>query len=651
MLLAILLGGCSNLTASDSDDDSSSSSVSTSSSSGKAAASIFIPNYSALAASSSSSARAIAPQTATVRLGYRSSSSADFTYDEANSLSLSDGTSADSTNSSGVAGATYSFTFTLPAATYSAGNIIIEMLDSSSNVLSSGTTSSECTISSGSETTASLSMIPSASSSNKSGSLSAGEMKFFELNISEDTTLTIIGDVTLFVFDSNGKLQNTDDISAPLETVTDDDTTTATIPAAESVTYYIGVYSESALDSYSVAGGESSVSTVDVIWDWTSSAVTLSASSEFASTTGTIQNSTGYAKGTSDDILLYVDATSGKLSNRTSDAQFNSGTIIQIPVSNGSVVTVSAYSTSYEFGGDIAKAVESQFTSTKAGYVVLKSTSSNYLNKISVTNLIATDDFTSDVVDFDSETDSTTANDSTVLGITATSVSSSDESVVTADLTTADGYITITSVAAGSAVITAEDSNGNEATIAVTVGDYGAVTIGAISAYSESSVLDKVTWDMDGTNSLIFYSDADCTVKLSSTTLQGTSGLGYVAGTSTKALLYVDATSGKFAYVSGSYVQVNANTKIYVPVSSESEITITMHSNNSAYKYVTVGSNSISMPGDSGTFKAESSGYLLVSLPSDASGAYMLGITATNVDTSAERSTDTTVEVEVISSD
>lgn len=248
MLLAILLCGCSNLTASDSDDDSSSSSVSTSSSSGKAAASIFIPNYSVLAVSSSSSARAIAPQTATVRLGYRTSSSADFTYDEANSLSLSDGTSTDSTNSSGVAGATYNFTFTLPAATYSAGNIIIEMLDSSNNVLSSGITSSEYTISSGSETTASLSMIPSASSSNKSGSLSAGEMKFVSASLTSgtDSSITITGDVSVFVFDSDGKLINTTEIPAPLiftENV-------STFSPSETGTYYFGIYSASAVESY-----------------------------------------------------------------------------------------------------------------------------------------------------------------------------------------------------------------------------------------------------------------------------------------------------------------------------------------------------------------------------------------------------------------
>lgn|GEM_PF-701017 len=394
-----------------------------------------------------------------------------------------------------------------------------------------------------------------------------------------------------------------------------------------------------ALTLYAVWGEES----VTVTWDWTTAAVTLgTTTSNFSSETTQIQSITGYAKGDSDTIFLTINATSGKLANRTDDAQFNSGTIIKIPVSNGSVVTANVYSTAYELAGNAASSATSTYTASKAGYVVLKSTGSNYLNKIVVTGLYANDDFSSDIVDFVSDTATVTNNDAT-LGLTAVtdSTSSSNTSVATVSVT--DEGVVITSVAVGTAIITAGDGT-NTATIPVTVGDYGAISIGTITPYSASSVLDSVVWDMDGTNTLSFYSDVSCETALSNTTIQ--SGVGYVAGTSPKLPLYVDcSTIGKFAYTSGQYVQTNSGTKIYVPVSSGSIVSITMHSNASAYQYVNVGSNTLTMTADTCNYTAGASGYVLVELSSAASGAYMLGITVTNVDYSTPRSTNSTVSV------
>lgn len=394
-----------------------------------------------------------------------------------------------------------------------------------------------------------------------------------------------------------------------------------------------------ALTLYAVWGEES----VTVTWDWTTAAVTLgTTTSNFSSETTQIQSITGYAKGDSDTIFLTINATSGKLANRTDDAQFNSGTIIKIPVSNGSVVTANVYSTAYELAGNAASSATSTYTASKAGYVVLKSTGSNYLNKIVVTGLYANDDFSSDIVDFVSDTATVTNNDAT-LGLTAVtdSTSSSNTSVATVSVT--DEGVVITSVAVGTAIITAGDGT-NTATIPVTVGDYGAISIGTITPYSASSVLDSVVWDMDGTNTLSFYSDVSCETALSNTTIQ--SGVGYVAGTSPKLPLYVDcSTIGKFAYTSGQYVQTNNGTKIYVPVSSGSVVSITMHSNASAYQYVNVGSNTLTMTADTCNYTAGASGYVLVELSSAASEAYMLGITVTNVDYSTPRSTNSTVSV------
>ncbi len=239
---------------------------------------------------------------------------------------------------------------------------------------------------------------------------------------------------------------------------------------------------------------------VTVTWDWSSDGVTLSTTSDFSSTVTQLQSATGYAKGDSDTILMYVDASSGKLTTKASNGygQFNSGTILQVPVSNGSVVTVTNYDTGYSIAGDAVTAKTSTYTASKAGYVVVEATSNTYLTSIVVTNLYATDDFTSDVVSFASAT-ATVTNNSDTLGLTATSVSSSADTVATAEIT--DDGIVITSVAAGTATITASDGT-NSAYIVVTVGTYGAITNTAVTAYSASAstAIDECTIIMFGSS-------------------------------------------------------------------------------------------------------------------------------------------------------
>jgi uncharacterized protein YjdB len=80
---------------------------------------------------------------------------------------------------------------------------------------------------------------------------------------------------------------------------------------------------------------------------------------------------------------------------------------------------------------------------------------------------------------FTPTTDRTTANDEATLGLVGTSVSSSDETVAIAVI--AEGKIAITSVGAGSAIITVEDASDHEANIAVTVAADGTITIGEIT--------------------------------------------------------------------------------------------------------------------------------------------------------------------------
>lgn len=407
-----------------------------------------------------------------------------------------------------------------------------------------------------------------------------------------------------------------------------------------------------ALTLYAVWGEES----VTVTWDWTANAVTLYSDSSLE--TSAAQLSSGYAKGDSSAITAVI--TGGTVKTNTGYGHFNNGATMLIPVSAGSVVTVTVWNYTYAasyftLGGNYLTAISgndssdsASYTATKAGYITLSAKEdSAYIKSVVVTGLYSSDDFTNDVVDFVAETKIVTNGEDT-LGLIAVGASTTSSNTAVATVSVTDDGIKITSVAAGTATITAGDGT-NTATIPVTVGDYGAITVGTITPYSASSILDSVVWDMDGSNTLTFYSDSACETALGSTVIQysnGTGMAGYVVGTSTKVPLYVDcSTVGKFAYTSGSYVQTNAGTKIYVPVSSGSVVSITMHSNASAYQYVNVGSNTLTMTADTCNYTAGASGYVLVELSSAASGAYMLGITVTNVDYSTPRSTNSTVSV------
>lgn len=236
------------------------------------------------------------------------------------------------------------------------------------------------------------------------------------------------------------------------------------------------------------------VTTETVMWDWSSDNVTLYNSSS-TSVTVLQSGATGTAKGSSDSVFITVAGT-GKLTTKTSNGygQFSTGTVLRVPVSEGSVVTVVNYDTKYKIAGEAASNKTSSYTAGKAGYVVVESTGDSWITSITVTKLDANDDFSNDAVDFVAET-KTVSNDESTLGLIATSASSNNVSVATASVT-ASG-IEITSVGAGSATITTSDGT-NEATIEVTVGDYGAITVGAITPYSSVTVtFDSSTYTID----------------------------------------------------------------------------------------------------------------------------------------------------------
>ena len=132
-------------------------------------------------------------------------------------------------------------------------------------------------------------------------------------------------------------------------------------------------------------------SVVTVKWDFQTGYTNGEVSIQ--STTGTVANKT-YS-----DIKLAIDATSsGKFSTRGSDVQVNNGTVIKVPVSVGSVVTVVSYPNYgyFTYDGD-ANASTANSTAkantfdlpaaTEKGYVAITATNTAYFYSISVSNI------------------------------------------------------------------------------------------------------------------------------------------------------------------------------------------------------------------------------------------------------------------------
>lgn len=108
------------------------------------------------------------------------------------------------------------------------------------------------------------------------------------------------------------------------------------------------------------------------------------------------EGKTGEVNSTMDGITMRVDATTGKLTGRTSDAQFNTGTKLQIPVKSAKdVVTVTSYPNyhNYTVGGIAATTDVTEHKATSAevtqGYVEVIATATSYLYQIKVVQVSA----------------------------------------------------------------------------------------------------------------------------------------------------------------------------------------------------------------------------------------------------------------------
>ncbi len=136
---------------------------------------------------------------------------------------------------------------------------------------------------------------------------------------------------------------------------------------------------------------------VTAVWDWEGTTKPIVAAEADATTGTTLQSgATGFATvNAGGNAVSIVVAATGKLSTRDSDAQFNNGTVLKVPVSAGSVVYVKTKAGTYAVNGVKSQAAETTYSAaTSAGYVELKATGNDYIYKISVTGLKVTDDFT-----------------------------------------------------------------------------------------------------------------------------------------------------------------------------------------------------------------------------------------------------------------
>ena len=138
-------------------------------------------------------------------------------------------------------------------------------------------------------------------------------------------------------------------------------------------------------------------------------------------------NSTNIQKGEGDvasnveGISLHVNATTGKLAGRTSDAQFNQGAIIQVPVKSAKdIVTITSYPNyhNYTVGGTAATADVTDHKATTAevaqGYVEIIGTATSYLYNIKVVHVSAIQEkalYTTDFTNWAAKDRKKTTND------------------------------------------------------------------------------------------------------------------------------------------------------------------------------------------------------------------------------------------------
>lgn len=144
---------------------------------------------------------------------------------------------------------------------------------------------------------------------------------------------------------------------------------------------------------------------------------------EGINTAANFQGNEGDLASTVEGITMHVNATQGKLKGRPSDAQFNAGTILQIPVKSANdVVTVTSYPNYHNLtvGGKAATEDVTEYNATSAevakGYVEVVATGQSYLYQIKVVHVSAIQEkalYTTDFTEW-KKIDGKTANNTLV---------------------------------------------------------------------------------------------------------------------------------------------------------------------------------------------------------------------------------------------
>lgn len=144
---------------------------------------------------------------------------------------------------------------------------------------------------------------------------------------------------------------------------------------------------------------------------------------EGINTAANFQGNEGDLASTVEGITMHVNATQGKLKGRTTDAQFNAGTILQIPVKSANdMVTVTTYPNYHNLtvGGKAATEDVTEYNATSAevakGYVEVVATGGCYLYQVKVVHVSAIQEkalYTTDFTEW-KKVDGKTANNTLV---------------------------------------------------------------------------------------------------------------------------------------------------------------------------------------------------------------------------------------------
>ena len=361
---------------------------------------------------------------------------------------------------------------------------------------------------------------------------------------------------------------------------------------------------------------------VTAVWDWEGTTKPIVAETADATTSTTLQSgATGFATvNAGGNAVSIVVAATGKLSSRDSDAQFNKGTVLKVPVSAGSVLYVKTKNGKYAVNGVKTQAAETTYSAaTSAGYVELKATDSEYIYKISVTGLKVTDDFTaqasltavpatsltlSETEALDKTVEDTITLSAVVGPATRTSkvVWSVEGDAVTID-SQDDLDATFTAVAAGTATIKATcDEQVATLTVNVTAADPNTMKVAYFADWDANTTL---TLAPTVTGELGTVTNATVNTKLGTITAdpvagEAKSGKGYGLVVATTATIAADTTSGSEIWSVTFTVTPTANvtlTKIAADsvCNKTSNYTLSFYNGDTVLKSVSGASNAASI--------------------------------------------------------